>query len=119
LAKRKYNWGKGYDRRMQEAQRKEAQRQYKRREGKRMERDTTQEQLAQAYEEAEFVTWQRRAEQYKAALEAERKISQAHLEGWKTAQRQLDEMRLRRLGALLLGIFCGLILGLIIGASIP
>jgi hypothetical protein len=118
MVKKKHSWGKGYRRRHQEAQRKEAAKQYKRREGPRMAKDYSQEQLAEAYQEAEIVTWQNRAKQYREAWEAEKKVSQAHLEGWRTSQQQLDEAKTRRLATLLLGAFLGLIAGLIIGANL-
>jgi hypothetical protein len=116
MAKKKHSWGKGYRRRHQDEQRKESAKQYKRKEGPRMEKDYLQESLAEAYQEAEIVTLQNRAKQYREAWEAEKKVSQAHLAGWRTAQRELDEAKAGKLATLLIGTFTGLIAGLIIGA---
>lgn len=115
MTKKKYSHGKGYRRRQLEAQRKEAAKQYKRKEGPRMVKDYTQEILAEAYQEAELVTWQRKAEQYKAAWEAEKKIANANMAGLRTAREKIEEMRHRALLLALLGVFIGLILGLTIG----
>lgn len=114
--KKKHKWGKGYERRHQDEQRKESVKQYKRREGPRLVEDSTQDSLAEAYQEAEIVTIQRKADKYREAWEAEKKVSQAHLAGWRTAQRELDEVKSGKLATLLIGTFMGLIAGLIIGA---
>lgn len=79
-----------------------------------MAKDYSQERLAAAYQEADIATWQQQAQKYRAAWETEKTVSRAHLEGWRTAQVQLEEAKSGKLAALLMGVYLGIITGLII-----
>lgn len=104
MAKKNYHWGKGYDRRQQEAQRKESKQLYKRREGARPMPYTNGEDMDEA--EANYLTDQ--VAKYRKAWEAEKLISQANMAGWETAKQQLAKANTRRTILLLLGASCGM-----------